>query len=139
MLSEDDFTPLQIGPDIYQQWDAILSETIDFIETGAANDSDRQEIKSRFLSRAKYLDQIYIATPERDKNTLKKLAKFLDDRRKSILKLSKNEPITPEQRNSLSEFAEAIANAAIREASKFHQDPHFEKMSANIKELRAYA
>lgn len=117
--------PIAIDDSVFDQWKDVLEETIIFIQTAKPNSTIEQPSKTRFLARGDYLEQIYTAAPEANKDSLEELATYLQSMSSFISKASKKEITDETERSALSQFARSIASGCISEASKFHREPHF--------------
>ncbi len=131
--------PFKVDISILEQWENILQETINFIQTPETGLVSKQGKMPRFLSRARYLEQIYTATPENNRKTFKALANYLQEIHDAIAELSNKKQLNREKEKTLSAFAESVANEAIKEASKFHQEPHIRKTLSVETDIKSYA
>jgi len=130
---------LKVDIVILEQWENILQETINFIQTPETELVSKQGRVPRFLSRARYLEQIYTATPESNRKTLKALANYLQEIYDAIAELSNKKQLNPEKERVLSAFVASVASGAIKEASKFHQEPHMRKALGVETDIKSYA
>lgn len=117
---------LKKDKNIFGQWERVLKETIDFIQTPEPDTTYSQiGVSPRFLSRAQYLEQIYTATPDNiNKSNLKEFAVYLREICDDIEKLSKDQHLNNVKKRNLSAFAESVAKESINEASRFYQEIH---------------
>ena len=124
---QNESLPVGVDTSILREWQSVLEDTIEFIITPDTENTGVQARKARFLSRAQYLEQIYTATPQNNKKSLKALAEYLRSMNESIARLCRDKHIEEAERRTLCDFAESVGNEAIKEASKFHREPHFHK------------
>jgi len=120
----EELPKLKLGQNMYDQWTAVLGETIDFLERPESQRVGQTNPVPRFLSRAQYLEQIYIATPEINKKNMKEMVAYLNVILSDIDSLSQNKKLNSEKQAKLLEFTETIAQHSILEASKFYQETH---------------
>lgn len=118
---------LKVNRSVFEQWETVLKETIDFIHTLEIGEVAKQaEAAPRFLSRAQYLEQIYTAAPSK-RNDMKALSRYLDIVYQNLEKLKKDESLSNEEHTTLLTFSKSIAKESIREAARFHQESHIKK------------
>ncbi len=121
-----------------RQWSKILNDTITFIEAPAKVNETRIQanISPRLITRAQFLEQIYTATPANNRRNLGELVKYLKLILTSIGSLADSKNLEARQKKLLSSFAESIVKESIKEAARFHQEPHFMKTFTSIPSAR---
>ncbi len=115
---------LKVDKNVFEQWKAVLRETIDFIqslETG--NKAKQTGGVPRFLSRAQYLEQIYIAAPI-EKKDMKALSEYLETIFRYLEDLDKGKRVNEGKQEKLLAFSNSITNESIQQAARFHQETH---------------
>ena len=120
----EDLPTLRLDKNMFSQWKTVLKETLDFIQSPEKGQTKQANAIPHFLSRAPYLEQIYTATPEVNRQNLKGIIAYLEMIRDNIDDLSKDKQLNTENRTKLLEFTETIARHSILEASRFFQETH---------------
>ncbi len=123
-VGEDESSRFQVDRDVLGQWDEILKETIDFLQASEAGHSGKSSKSVRFLSRAQFIEQIYSAAPQKSRASSKELGTYLSSIRSNIQKVAAGKPIPVMETQNILTFAGSIADEAIRQAARFHRDPH---------------
>ena len=115
---------LKVEKNVFEQWKAILRETIDFIQSPETGKKVRQTgAVPRFLSRAQYLEQIYTAAPI-EKKDMKALSEYLEKILRNLEELDKGKRINEKEQEKLLDFSNSVANLSIQQAARFHQESH---------------
>ena len=131
--------PFKADETILNLWKTILEETIAFIQTSETKFVGQVGRTTHFLSRAEYLEQIYVAAPDNDRKTLKRLALYLEELRNDIVEMSEDKPLNDVRKARMIAFSESLAREAIKEASVYHQEAHIKSNPETDAGIRTYA
>jgi hypothetical protein len=120
----EELQTLKLGKNMFDQWKAVLEETINFLQCPEGQRIGRKNPVPHFLSRAQYLEQIYTATPEVNKKNLKEMIAYLNAIHDGVESLSQHQQLNSEKQAALLDFTNSIAEQSILEASKYYQETH---------------